>query len=89
MIVVDVRLDSARGADHDAHLFTMVIANDGTGDERTGNYRVYLGRRNKRQGRDPHYVLHSPLRKGTVKGHPRKSTHVGVLLRRALESVNL
>jgi hypothetical protein len=86
LIVVTVELDSANGEKYDEHLFTMVIGNDGTGSLRRGNYNVYLGRRGKT---DPYTVIKKPLRKGRVENHQRLGTHVGALVRKALESVNL
>ena len=86
MIVVNVDLDSARGEDHDKSLFTMVIANDGSGTPTKGNYNVYLGRRGTT---DPLNIIRAPLRQGRVVGHARKATHVGTLIRRSLEAVRL
>lgn len=94
MIVVTVDLDSANGERFNKRLFTMVIINDGTGGDgtnrsRIGNYDVFLGRRTPIGGRNLLHIIRKPLRKGRVEGHPRKSTHVGTLVRRALESVDL
>lgn len=86
MIVVNVDLDSARGEQHDKSLFTMIITNDGTGTPTKGNYNVYLGRRGITE---PLTVIRVPLRQGRVLGHARKATHVGTLIRRALEAVRL
>lgn len=84
MIVVRVDLDSANGEQYDAHLFTMVIGNDGTGGRSVGNYNVYLGRKGVS---DPYAVIRKPLRTGRVENHPRLSAHVKHLVRKALESV--
>lgn len=86
MIVVRVDLDSAHGALHDAHLFTMVIGNDGTGDSRRGNYNVFLGRRGQD---DPFAIVRKPLRRGRVENHARLSAHPGMLVAKALKAVNL
>lgn len=86
MIVVTVALDSARGEQFYKQLFRMIIANDGSGSERIGHYNVYLGRRRDTEALD---IIRKPLRQGRVLGHRRKSAHVGVLIRRALESVQL
>lgn len=86
MIVVTVDLLSARGSQHNKGLFTMVVVNDGSGDERTGNYKVFLGRRGVT---DPHVIIYQPLRRGRVENHARQSTHVGTLIRKAMEAVRL
>ena len=86
MIVVRVDLDSANGPMYDEHLFTMVIGNDGSGTRERGNYNVYLGRKGVN---DPYRVIRKPLRTGRVENHARLSTHVGKLVRKALESVRL
>lgn len=86
MIVVTVQLDSANGEEHDKQLFTMIIGNDGSGTPRFGNYNVFLGRRTSR---DPMQIVRNPLRRGRVEHHARRSTHVGTLIRRALEAVDL
>ena len=84
MIVVRVDLDSANGEQYDAHLFTMVIGNDGTGGRSVGNYNVYLGRKGVS---DPYAVIRKPLRTGRVENHARLSSPVKHLVRKALESV--
>lgn len=86
MIIVTADLDSALGSHRDKQLFTMIVTNDGSGSVTRGNYNVYLGRRGITAPLD---IIRRPLRRGRVLDHARKSTHVGTLIRRALESVNL
>ena len=86
MIVVTVDLDSANGEKYDKNLFTMIIINDGSGTSSLGNYDVLLGRR----GTSSLYkVFTNPIRKGRVQSYKRKNTHVGKLVKLALESVHL
>jgi hypothetical protein len=91
MIVVNVDLDSANGPQYDEHLYTVVIANDGTAGDgtprsRRGNYDVWLGRKGER---NPQVIMLHPQRVGRVEGHARKNTHAGTLIRKALQSVKL
>lgn len=87
VIVVRVDLDSANGEQYDESLFTMVIGNDGVrGVGLRGDYNVYLGRRGQT---DPYKVIAKPLRRGRVENHARVHTHVGALVRKALEAVKL
>ena len=58
----------------------MEIANDGTGDEKTGNYDIDLFRRGSST---------AIQRVGYVDNYPRKSASIWKLVKRALEVVAL
>ena len=76
MIIVRVELLSARTGKRSL-LGEMHLVNDGTGDERRGNYTAWLFRKGTRQ-------LH---RKAPVKDYPRLAYPVWVLVKRALEEL--
>lgn len=59
------------------HLGTAIIANDGTGTEEIGNYRVTLSKWGRPQ---------RVWRRGRVEGFPRKSRGPWDLLYRALQA---
>lgn len=76
MIVVTMYLRSAISTQRNRLLATVTIANDGTGDAKTGNYNVKarVGSRGK-------------MREARVEGFPRRTKTVLELLRRALNEV--
>lgn len=76
MIVVTVHLRSAVSSGRNRKLAIVTIANDGTGDAKTGHYNVAakIGDRGK-------------MRTGRVEGFPRKTKTVLELLRRALNEI--
>ena len=83
MIVVEVKLVSARGRQHDRLLGTAVISNVGpTEDGRHADYDVRVGR--KTDAHDVGLVYNRPLRSGLVRRHPRLAQNVWRLVLKAL-----
>lgn len=79
MIVVKVELHSARTGEI-SELGRMIIANDGTGTGKRGNYNVKVGRK----GQTDRELWHKPQRTGEVKDYPRLSLNIWHLVVRAL-----
>jgi hypothetical protein len=77
--VIRVRLElvSARGRQFDKTLGTANIANTGTGSRANGDYVVALWN-----------GAHGRMRRGSVRGFPRKSRSAWELLRRALNDLH-
>lgn len=83
MIVVEVKLVSARGREHDRLLGSAIISNVGTTpDGKYGDYDVAVGR--KTDAADLRRVYSSPLRRGRVLRHPRLAQNVWRLVLKAL-----
>ena len=83
MIVVEVKLVSARGREHDKLLGTAIISNVGTTEDgKLGDYDVAVGR--KTDAADLRRVYHQPLRRGKVLRHPRLAQNVWRLVLKAL-----
>lgn len=83
MLVVRVELHCAM-SDRVEELGTIIIANDGSGDSKVGNYDVRVGRKGCS---DFNKIYHKPTRSGKVLGHKRFAESVWSLVARALESV--
>lgn len=83
MIVVEVKLVSARGREHDRLLGTAIISNVGTtADGKYGDYDVRVGR--KPDAADLAKVYAKPLRTGKVLRHPRLAQNVWRLVLKAI-----
>lgn len=83
MIVVEVKLVSARGREHDKLLGTTVIANVGTTEDgRHADYDVRVGR--KVDAADHGKVYRRPLRTARVYRHPRLAQNVWRLVLKSL-----
>lgn len=83
MIVVEVKLVSARGREHDRLLGTAIISNVGTTpDGKYGDYDVAVGR--KPDAGDFRKVYSSPLRRARVLRHPRLAQNVWRLVLKAI-----
>ena len=83
MIVVEVKLVSARGRQYDQLLGTAIISNVGTTpDGKYGDYDVAVGR--KPDAADLQKVYHQPLRRGKVLRHPRLAQNMWRLVIKAL-----
>lgn len=83
MIVVEVKLVSARGREFDKLLGTAIISNVGTTpDGKYGDYDVAVGR--KTDAADLRKVYHSPLRRASVLRHPRLAQNVWRLVLKAI-----
>lgn len=80
MIVVKVELHSAITRKVTL-LYQAIIANDGTGTDRVGNYDVAIGRRGDGDFR---HIWSSSRRRARIEGYPRLSAHVLNLVARAL-----
>lgn len=78
MVVVTVELWPGGDPTRKRHLGTAWIANDGTGDRRTGNYWVKLFSRGKRP---------RLWKEGIVRGFPRKDLLAWDLVYRALRNI--
>lgn len=83
MLVIKIELHNAN-TDEVTELGTMIIANDGTGGLKAGNYDVRLGRKGQM---DLAAVYNRPQREGKVLGHARQSYSVWALVRKALQAV--
>lgn len=75
MIIVDVRLASARGHEFDRHLGSLIICNDGTGSETIGHYTA-----------DFSGAKGGKAKSGRVENYPRKTVAIWNLVRRACEA---
>lgn len=85
MIVVEVKLVSARGRQYDKLLGTAVISNVGTTEDgRHADYDVRVGR--KTDARSTALVYSRPLRMGMVHRHPRLAQNVWRLVLKALSA---
>lgn len=62
----------------------IIIANDGTGDQKVGNYVVRVGRKGQTDNRQ---IYQKPQRQGEVKNHRRLSLSVWTLVAKALHVV--
>lgn len=83
MIVVEVKLVSARGREFDQLLGTAIISNVGTtADGKYGDYDVAVGR--KPDAADLRKVYNSPLRRAKVLRHPRLAQNVWRLVLKAI-----
>lgn len=83
MIVVEVKLVSARGREHDKLLGSAIISNVGTTpDGKYGDYDVAVGR--KTDAADLRKVYSSPLRRARVLRHPRLAQNVWRLVLKAI-----
>lgn len=83
MIVVEVKLVSARGREHDRLLGSAIIANVGTTEDgRHADYDVRVGR--KTDAADHRKVYQQPLRAARVYRHPRLSQNVWRLVLKTL-----
>lgn len=83
MIVVEVKLVSARGWEHDRLLGSAIISNVSTTlDGKLGDYDVAVGR--KTDAADLLRVYSSPLRRARVLRHPRLAQNVWRLVLKAL-----
>lgn len=83
MIVVEVKLVSARGREFDKLLGTAIISNVGTTpDGKYGDYDVAVGR--KPDAADLRKVYNSPLRRAKVLRHPRLAQNVWRLVLKAI-----
>lgn len=79
MIRVTIQLESAISSTRDAHLGTLIIANDGTSKNLArGNYQVMMFGKTGRH----------PIRRARVENHARNAHPVGTLIRKALEALN-
>lgn len=77
MIIVEVKVRPF-GYGEEKLLGTCVIANDGSGTEKRGNYYARLYGKRKRRMK-PETI--------TVKNHPRKSYHVWKLVYKVLKEI--
>lgn len=83
MIVVEVKLVSARGRQYDRLLGTAIISNVGTTEDgKHGDYDVRVGR--KPDAADLQRVYSKPLRTGRVLRHPRLAQNVWRLVLKAI-----
>lgn len=83
MLVVNMELMSARGAEHDRRLGTIIIDNIG-GTHARGNYRVRAYRKGhsfKKHG------YGNPIREGEVHNHARLAEPVWNLMAKALAAL--
>lgn len=78
MIVVKLELWPFGDESKARPLGTAIIANDGSGSNGTGNYRVVLSKRGKKAGK---------WKEGALEGFPRKRLGAWDLLYRALDVV--
>lgn len=83
MLVVTVTLVPG-GYGPPEELGRMIIANDGTGDQITGNYVVRLGRKGQTDNRK---IYAKPQRQGEVKGHRRLALSVWNLVGKCLHAI--
>lgn len=85
MIVVEVRLVSARGREFDQLLGTAIISNVGTTEDgKHADYDVAVGR--KPDAADLAKVYRQPLRRGRVLRHARLAQNVWRLVLKAIAS---
>lgn len=85
MIVVEVKLVSARGPEFNQLLGSAIISNVGaTPDGKYGDYDVAVAR--KTDAADLCKVYNSPLRRGKVLRHPRLAQNMWRLVLKAIAS---
>lgn len=70
MIVIDIKLVSARGREHDRMLGRVKLGNDGTGTKTRGNYTAVFFSRAKRRFKTKRILF-----------YPRKAKSIWALLK--------